>query len=170
MMQMVVLVLDNLEHSAAILEAWEEVGTSGVTILESTGLGRLNRQRMSMRDDLPLMPSLSSVLATREEHHRTIFTIVDSDEMVDRLFEVTQEITGDLTAPNRGIMFVLPVLFGWVSPYLGHFIEGMQAHALALGIGGDVLLLASLFVLGGDFWDKLRSLFIHSAHVVIPGK
>ena len=27
------------------------------------------------------------------------------------------------------------------------------------------LLLASLFVLGGDFWDKVRSLFIHDAEV-----
>ena len=28
-----------------------------------------------------------------------------------------------------------------------------------------LILLASLFVLGGDFWDKLRSLFIHDATV-----
>lgn len=30
-------------------------------------------------------------------------------------------------------------------------------------IGGDILVLVSLFVLGGDSWDKIRSLFIHSA-------
>ena len=30
-------------------------------------------------------------------------------------------------------------------------------------LGGDLLLLASLFVLGGDFWDKIRSLFIYDA-------
>jgi hypothetical protein len=24
-------------------------------------------------------------------------------------------------------------------------------------------------VLGGDFWDKLRSLFVHKAYAVIPG-
>jgi nitrogen regulatory protein P-II 1 len=109
MLQMVVLVLDDLEHSAAILEAWEEAGTSGVTLLESTGLGRL-RRRLKMRDDLPLMPSLSAVLGQREEQHRTIFTIVDDDTMVDALFDATQQITGDLTEPNRGIMFVLPVV------------------------------------------------------------
>ena len=37
-------------------------------------------------------------------------------------------------------------------------------------VGGDLLLLASFFVLGGDFWDKLRSLFIYDAHAVIPEK
>jgi hypothetical protein len=29
-------------------------------------------------------------------------------------------------------------------------------------------LLVSLPVLGGDFWDKLRTLFIHGAKVVFP--
>jgi hypothetical protein len=33
---------------------------------------------------------------------------------------------------------------------------------------GDVLLLVSLFLLGGGFWDKLRSLFTHDAYTVIP--
>ena len=37
-------------------------------------------------------------------------------------------------------------------------------------VPGDLLLLVSLFVLGGDFWDKLRSLFIHSARAQIPEK
>ena len=31
----------------------------------------------------------------------------------------------------------------------------------------DLLLLVSLFVLGGDFWNKLRALFIHDAKAVI---
>jgi hypothetical protein len=29
-------------------------------------------------------------------------------------------------------------------------------------------LLISLFVLGGDFWDKLRALFVHGARAVFP--
>ncbi|MEZ4584367.1 MAG: P-II family nitrogen regulator [Caldilineaceae bacterium] len=109
MIRMVVLVLDGLDKSAAVLEAWEEAGVSGITILESTGMGRV-RSRMAMRDDAPLMPSLAWLLQHREEQHRTIFTLVESDEMVDRLIQVTQTITGDLDAPNRGILFVLPVL------------------------------------------------------------
>ena len=30
-------------------------------------------------------------------------------DMVDRLIKVTQQITGGLDAPNRGVLFVLPV-------------------------------------------------------------
>jgi hypothetical protein len=32
------------------------------------------------------------------------------------------------------------------------------------------MFVASLFVLGGDFWDKIRALFIHSAKVQINGQ
>jgi hypothetical protein len=31
-----------------------------------------------------------------------------------------------------------------------------------------LMMLASLFVLGGDFWDKLRALFIREAKVQFP--
>jgi hypothetical protein len=30
------------------------------------------------------------------------------------------------------------------------------------------MLIASLFVLGGNFWDKLRALFVADAVAVIP--
>ncbi len=33
---------------------------------------------------------------------------------------------------------------------------------------GDLLLVASLFVLGGEFWDKLKSLFVYGAKVQFP--
>ncbi|MGB5278298.1 MAG: transporter suffix domain-containing protein [Gammaproteobacteria bacterium] len=68
------------------------------------------------------------------------------------------------------VLFALPLFYGWISPYAAHFLSGLEAHTLSLAIAGDVLLLISLIMLGGDFWEKLRSLFIHSAHAVIPGK
>jgi hypothetical protein len=68
------------------------------------------------------------------------------------------------------VLFALPLLYGWVSPYAAHFISGLEAHTLTLAIAGDVLLLISLTLLGGDFWEKLRSLFIHGAYAVIPAK
>jgi len=35
-------------------------------------------------------------------------------------------------------------------------------------VGGDVVFVASFFVLGGEFWDKLRALFVHGARAVFP--
>ena len=60
-------------------------------------------------------------------------------------------------------MFVLPVLFGWVMPYVADYIPGLSDHLLVYALTGDVILICSLFVLGGDFWDKLSSIFIYDA-------
>jgi hypothetical protein len=68
------------------------------------------------------------------------------------------------------VMFVVPLAFAWASPYFGHHIPGYATGRLIYAIGFDVLLLISLFVLGGGFWDKLRSLFKHNAYAVIPDK
>jgi hypothetical protein len=61
------------------------------------------------------------------------------------------------------IMLVIPLLYGWLDPYASQLISGYEKHQVVLAIAGDVLLLASLFVLGGEFWDKLRALFIYEA-------
>jgi hypothetical protein len=65
------------------------------------------------------------------------------------------------------VMFVLPILFGWLGPYGAHQIPGYETHRFFVSLIGDVMFVASLFVLGGDFWDKIRALFIYSAKAQI---
>jgi hypothetical protein len=66
------------------------------------------------------------------------------------------------------VFFVVPFLFGFGSPYVGHLFPGLDIHKIAYAVAGDILLLAGLFILGGNFWDKLRSLFLHKAVAVMP--
>lgn len=107
MYYMVLLVLDKIEQAPAVLEAWEATGVGGITILESTGMGRARRS--GIRDDLPLMPSLMDFLRGPEEHHRTIFSVVEGESRVDHLVAATESIIGDLEQPDNGVLFVLPV-------------------------------------------------------------
>jgi hypothetical protein len=53
-----------------------------------------------------------------------------------------------------------------MEPYVSGFMPGYTSFRLLYNIGGDVVFLASFFVLGGNFWDKLQALFIHGAKVV----
>ncbi|HAI46245.1 MAG TPA: hypothetical protein DCM50_05995 [Stenotrophomonas sp.] len=41
-------------------------------------------------------------------------------------------------------------------------------HPHLVAMSGDLLLILSLFILGGDFWDKLRALFVREAKAVFP--
>jgi nitrogen regulatory protein P-II 1 len=108
MSYLVILIVDNVDHCPPILDAWEEAGVTGVTILASTGLGHF--RRAGLRDDLPLMPSLSDLLEGDEVHHRTLLSVVDNQEMADKMVEIAQRVIGDLEDPNTGFLFVLPVL------------------------------------------------------------
>jgi hypothetical protein len=63
------------------------------------------------------------------------------------------------------VLFCVPFLFAWLSPYISKSVPVLLSSPLPFAIGGDILILVSLFVLGGDFWDKIRSLFIHNAEV-----
>ena len=66
------------------------------------------------------------------------------------------------------VMFVLPLLFAWISIYVPNLIPGFAAQPLAYAVTGDLMFFASLFVLGGDFWDKVRALFVHGARARFP--
>ncbi len=105
----VVVVLPSLERCQDVLEAWEKLGVSGVTILESVGLHKIKQLR-AQRDDLPLFPSLRHLLEGEEYHHRTIFVVVDDDFDLDGLIAATERaVGGDMNAPHSGLLFVVPV-------------------------------------------------------------
>jgi len=67
-------------------------------------------------------------------------------------------------------MFAIPIVLGFLLPYLGDHNPIPEKYELYFYLGGDVLIFLSLFVLGGNFWDKLKSLFIHGAKAVFPNK
>jgi nitrogen regulatory protein PII len=110
-MYLIMMVMHNPEKVPELLDAWEQVGVSGVTILHSSGLGRVRRKnRSGLRDDLPLIPSLEALLNHEEEFSRTLFSIVQGEQMVDQMVDATQRVVGDLTRPDTGLLVVIPVV------------------------------------------------------------
>lgn len=116
MANLLVLVLDEPEKFSAIIEAWEEIGVPGVTMVDSIGSRQLREQ--ARRDDLPLIPSLRAVFAGVEERNRTLFTVIEDDEMLERAVEAARKIVGDFMRPNTGILFTVPVTRAWGVPKL----------------------------------------------------
>jgi nitrogen regulatory protein P-II 1 len=119
-MNLVLFVLHDPEKLRQLLAAWEEAGVSGATVLFSTGLGRIN-QSPALRDDLPLLPSLEDFLPKVEHLSRTLFSMIDDEEVVKRVVTATESVIGDLNEPDRGLLMVLPVakVFGLRKPVRG---------------------------------------------------
>ncbi len=108
-MYMIIFVLHDPGNLDDVLNAWDETGVSGVTILPSTGLARF-RAKGAWRDDLPLIPSLENFHEHTEKLNRTLMTIVKDDEMVKKVVAATERVVGDLDLPNTGILAVIPTV------------------------------------------------------------
>ncbi len=112
MAELVVLVLDDPDKMEDVLAVWLAAGIAGVTILDSSGLNHQVGKRR-LRDDVPLFPSLATLLRGREEHHRTLFVVVPDDFDIQALVAATEKIIGAFDEPNTGILFTLPVTRAW---------------------------------------------------------
>jgi hypothetical protein len=65
-------------------------------------------------------------------------------------------------------LFVSPMLFAWIASYVPSWLPADYVVRVWINLGLDLVTVASLFVLGGEFWDKLRALFLYDARVVLP--
>jgi hypothetical protein len=72
------------------------------------------------------------------------------------------------TLKPAGNMLVGPTLYAWIASYAPSWLPEDYVLRVWVNLGLDLVTLASLFVLGGDFWDKVRALFLHDARVVSP--
>jgi hypothetical protein len=96
---------------------------SGATILDSIGMRHILEH--AQRDDLPLMPSLRSLLETEEYNHRTILSVVPDELDLDDLVRRTEAVIGDFDEADTGFLFVVPVV---LARGLGRAAASKPAH------------------------------------------
>lgn len=101
-MYMVLFVLDDSDHLDAVLEALNEGGVSGVTILDSTGSYRHLTKR------IPLMYTFSDN-SSIQKGNTTVFTIVPDEETVNICLQKIEGVVGDLDNPNTGVFSAWPL-------------------------------------------------------------
>jgi hypothetical protein len=65
-------------------------------------------------------------------------------------------------------MLVGPPLYARIASYAPSWLPENYVLRVGVNLGLDLVTLASLFVLGGDFWDKVRALFVHDARALFP--
>ena len=66
------------------------------------------------------------------------------------------------------VLLVVPLLFAWITSYVPSWLPERSYTRLWINVSLDLTIATSLFVLGGDFWDKLRAIFHYDARVIFP--
>jgi membrane protease YdiL (CAAX protease family) len=68
------------------------------------------------------------------------------------------------------VMLLLPLVVTYVQGYAPGWLPDHSSWRLYANIASDLTFLASFFVLGGDFWDKVGALFVRKARAVFPSQ
>lgn len=100
-MYMIFFVLDDPNRLDALLEKWETVGITGVTIIESTGIHRVLHQFVPMRYFFGT--------TQKEEGHYSLFAIVPDEATVQKGLAAAEDLVGDLTAADTGVFAAWPL-------------------------------------------------------------
>jgi len=101
-MFMIMFVLDDNTYLTKILDALSDLGVSGATIVESTGLFRRRLIRIPMRYSYGDTPS-------QEIGNTTLFVIVENEKIVQSCLSAIEQIVGDLDEANTGVFSAWPL-------------------------------------------------------------
>lgn len=85
-----------------------KAGIRGGTVIDSVGMAK----SISTMDSLPMIGVLRTILSGEDsaQKGKTIFVAV-ADEQVEIAKEAIKSVTGDLSKPNAGVLFGLPISF-----------------------------------------------------------
>ncbi|MDJ0985304.1 MAG: hypothetical protein QNJ26_07150 [Desulfobacterales bacterium] len=67
------------------------------------------------------------------------------------------------------VMWLIPAVYAWVLTYMSlDWLPGFPEYRIPIALSLDFIFICSFLVLGGDFWDKVRSLFVYRAKASFP--
>ena len=108
MAKLVVLITARDDVAQQVGESWRNSGAPGVTIIEGHGLQRISELSRT-GEILAGMMSLADILRSNAPSSFILVALLDNDQYIDTMLSSTQEILGDLHAPQNGIFFVIDV-------------------------------------------------------------
>lgn len=104
MAQLLVVILHEPSQLSALLDAWHNIGVPGITILESAGGYRTKNWLQEMG-----LGALSKLFSSEAAQSKTLLTVIEDDEMLERAIVEAQRVIGDFFQPGSGLLFVVPV-------------------------------------------------------------
>ena len=105
-MKLMVLILNKTDALEYLLEGLSAAGIGGATIIPSSGMA----MTLSKMNSSFLSSSIRSMFSGEEDDNKTIISVIEDDQL-DLARRVVYNTVGDLSQPNTGIMFTIPLDF-----------------------------------------------------------
>lgn len=104
-MKLMVFILNKIDTLEYLLEGLSAAGIGGATIIESSGLAMTLSKLGSSFLSAPIRALFSG-----DEDNKTILSVIRDDQL-DLARRVIYNTVGDLSMPNTGILFTVPIDF-----------------------------------------------------------
>lgn len=105
-MKLMVLILNKTDALEYLLEGLSAAGIGGATIIPSSGMA----MTLSKMNSSFLSSSIRSMFSGEVDDNKTIISVIE-DEQLELARRVVYNTVGDLSQPNTGIMFTIPLDF-----------------------------------------------------------
>lgn len=105
-MKVLFIILNQEDYLDDVLSTLVKYNVKGATIVDSQGMGSaiVNNDYT----DIPLFGSLKNLLKEQHPHNKTIFTVIEDDDLLEKVVNEIKVILKDAKKPS-GFMFTLPV-------------------------------------------------------------
>lgn len=107
-MQVLVMVLNKVDELEDILEELNNIGIKGATVLESQGMANVISNNHP--EKVPIFGSLAMLVNEKRPYNKTIFAVLRDNQVTDAINAI-KSVVGDLSKPNVGIVFTIPVAY-----------------------------------------------------------
>lgn len=106
-MYVLFIVLNDVNQLDEILERFVKVGVKGATVLDSQGMG--GAMVHGSNRNIPLFGSLRTLMDSARPYNKTIFSVLDSEEMLEKTVGAVQDLFDDVPSKGLGFMFSVPI-------------------------------------------------------------
>lgn len=104
-MELLMVILKRIELVDDIMHKLAESGVRGGTIIDGTGMAK----SLVNMNDLPMFGMLRYIISDEEKLKSKILLFALKEEKVTEVKDKIKEVIGDLSEPNTGIMFTIPI-------------------------------------------------------------
>lgn len=104
-MELLLVILKKIELVDDIMQKLAESGVRGGTIIDGTGMAK----SLVNMNDLPMFGMLRYIISDEEKLKSKILLFALKEERVTEVKDMIIEVIGDLSEPNTGVMFTIPI-------------------------------------------------------------
>jgi len=103
-MKLIIFIMNRVEKLDKLIHELHHRGIKGATILSSTGMA----QKLLANEDTAFIGSLKALFDNPRIESKVIMTVVKEDQK-EIVYQAIEDIVGDLSLPNTGIVFTIDV-------------------------------------------------------------